>query len=256
MNTEQMSNLNTDIFKFTSLEIGESIVVGKLLKFNNPESFNDPFDCDIDLLEFNFNERSSEISDDLEKVKIILEKKYGEKTESLINKISDSEIIEFYKQSQLNKISKSSICCFSKTFKNTVMWSHYGDNHKGICLNFDLSIPEPFVDYPSERFSRGSVDYNHYSSVNYLKSKERGIKKLFYTKSKDWEYEKEFRFHILEEHGLFRFHHNFLKGIIFGIRVTEEEIERFKKVCAKHGFSNIYFKKLIKDKLNIKIEQA
>ncbi|MDX9881236.1 MAG: DUF2971 domain-containing protein [Prolixibacteraceae bacterium] len=252
-----MSKLNTDIFKFTSIEVGELIVAGKLLKFNDPEFFNDPFDCDIDLLEFDFNNRSPEISNELEKVKTILEKNYGEKTERLINTISDSEICKIYKQSQLNKISRSSICCFSTSFKNTVMWSHYGDKHRGVCLNFDWSIPEPFVDYPTERFSKGPVDYNHYHTpVNYLKSKEEGIKKLFYTKSEDWRYENEFRFHILEEHGLFRFNHDFLKGIIFGIRVSEKEIERFKKICAKHGFSSIYFKKLIKDKLNIRIEQV
>lgn len=252
----EMENTDTDIFKFTSLEIGELIIAGKLLKFNNPDFFNDPFDCDINLLDFDFNERSNEISEELEKVKSILEKEFGAKTENLINKISDDEINEIYRGSQLEKISKSAICCFSTNFKNTVMWSHYGDNHRGICLNFDLSIPEPFVDYPSMRFSKGEVDYDNYSTINYLKSKEEGIRKLFFTKSEDWKYEREYRFHILEEHGLFRFNQRFLKGVIFGIRVEKKGIERFKKECLKHGFSNIYFKRMTKEKLNKGIEQV
>ncbi len=251
-----MTKSDSDIYKFSSLEIGESIVAGKLLKFNNPEFFNDPFDCDINLLEFDFNDRSIEIDNDLKNVKTILEKEFGQETEVLMKQISESEIKEFYKQSQLKKISKTAICCFSTSFENTIMWSHYSDNHKGICLNFDLSIPEPFIDYPSERFGKGLVDYDDYSPINYLKSKKKALRKLLYTKSNDWKYENEYRFFIQEEHGLFRFDNEFLKGVIFGIRVLPDEIERFKKVCVNHGFSKIYFKKLIKDKLSIRIEQA
>ncbi len=250
-----MSKPITDIFKFAPLEIGESIVCGRLLKFNNPKFFNDPFDCDIDLLEFNFNDRCSEIDEDFEKIKTLLAKDYGEKTELIMREIVEENINEIYKKSQLDKISRSSICCFSTTFKNTTMWSHYGDNHYGICLNFDLTIPEPFVDFPSNKFGRGTVVYNDYSPVNYLKSKQVAIEKLFYTKSKDWENEEEFRYYILEEHGLYRYHKDFLKGVIFGIRVKDEEIKRFKKNCKQHDFSNIYFKRLIKDKLDIVIEE-
>src|SRR5580700_1933129 len=28
--------------------------------------------------------------------------------------------------------------CFSRSWSNILMWSHYGDRHKGICLGFDL----------------------------------------------------------------------------------------------------------------------
>ncbi len=252
--TRQMNKCNNDIFKYTSLEIAESIVCGQLLKFNNPAFFNDPFDCDINLLEFNFNEKSPEIDNDLEIVKTILQREFGEETQSLMRKISDEQINEFYKRSQLEKISRSSICCFSKTFKNTTMWAHYGDNHRGICLNFDLSVDEPFIDFPSERFGKGPVDYGNYSPINYMKSKQTAIEKLFLTKSEDWQYEEEFRFYILEDHGLYRFNKDFLKGIVFGIRVSNDEIERFKKICKQQNFSNIYFKKLIKDKLKIRIE--
>jgi hypothetical protein len=33
--------------------------------------------------------------------------------------------------------------CFSRTSSNILMWSHYGDNHKGICLGFD--VPDEFA---------------------------------------------------------------------------------------------------------------
>jgi DUF2971 family protein len=54
--------------------------------------------------------------------------------------------------------------CFSRSWNNILMWSHYGDRHKGICLGFDITeatamevkyfqnlhIVGPLVDAPRE----------------------------------------------------------------------------------------------------------
>jgi len=31
------------------------------------------------------------------------------------------------------------VCCFSETNESTTMWSHYADNHKGICIAYNFS---------------------------------------------------------------------------------------------------------------------
>jgi hypothetical protein len=65
-----------------------------------------------------------------------------------------------------------------------LQWSHYADRHKGICLGFDVSGgQEKFgrVAYVIDRFpfpEKLDVDFSW---------------KLLTTKSKDWEYEKEWR---------------------------------------------------------------
>jgi len=33
---------------------------------------------------------------------------------------------------------KTGLLCFSKNWTNPVLWSHYAEKHKGICLGFDL----------------------------------------------------------------------------------------------------------------------
>lgn len=33
--------------------------------------------------------------------------------------------------------------CFSRSWNNILMWSHYGDRHKGVCLGFE--VPKKFV---------------------------------------------------------------------------------------------------------------
>jgi hypothetical protein len=48
---------------------------------------------------------------------------------------------------------KFSVQCFSRSWNNILMWSHYGDRHKGICLGFD--VPDEFT--REIRYVRGLV---------------------------------------------------------------------------------------------------
>ena len=87
--------------------------------------------------------------------------------------------VEFKK----SKISQNNgLLCFSEDKYNPVQWAHYADNHKGICLGFE--IPEKIlrkVKYMSERLARETLKM---SDCN---------ERLLTTKFKHWEYEKERR---------------------------------------------------------------
>ena len=75
------------------------------------------------------------------------------------------------------------LLCFSKSWRNPVLWSHYADKHKGICLGFD--VPESClheVKYMSERLQFAQIIPN-----------EGQLQQLLRTKFKDWEYEAEYR---------------------------------------------------------------
>lgn len=38
------------------------------------------------------------------------------------------------------ELSKSKgLLCFSKTWRNPVLWGHYADKHKGLCLGFEIA---------------------------------------------------------------------------------------------------------------------
>jgi hypothetical protein len=84
--------------------------------------------------------------------------------------------------------------CFSRTSSNILMWSHYGDNHKGICLGFD--VPDEWV-----------RDVRYMSSVQEIASlidspeqdQERVIDQLSSVKYIGWAYEEEVRVHGLRE---------------------------------------------------------
>lgn len=66
------------------------------------------------------------------------------------------------------------IICFSKSYKNPLMWGHYSENHKGLCLGFEIQENElKYVEYIQHREVKNDIGLN--------------------IKSKDWKYEKEVR---------------------------------------------------------------
>ena len=112
------------------------------------------------------------------------------------------------------------VICFSLDYKHywgnsySRMWAHYGDNHKGICLEIDKSefieenqdkiIPECFKEVKywdfdiRKRIKHKAVDYTHIKKDNlehYVKMKfrKRHLRYLFFTKNKEWESEWEMR---------------------------------------------------------------
>lgn len=113
------------------------------------------------------------------------------------------------------------ILCFSKSWKNPVLWSHYADKHKGLCLAFE--VPDGLlgkVNYVSSRLSiPGTID-------------ETFMRALLFTKFEHWAYEQEFRLLIeleKDEDGiyLYDFSDQFqLKKVIVGDNslVTREQL--------------------------------
>ena len=96
--------------------------------------------------------------------------------------------------------------CFSKSPSNPLLWSHYADKHRGICLGFDVApgvrIGDPnyvqsqqeadsdvlIEGFPSSHLSEGEAAIDPK-----FQEAEQIIMRLLLTKFKDWEYEDELR---------------------------------------------------------------
>ena len=79
--------------------------------------------------------------------------------------------------------------CFGKTWQNPVMWAHYAEKHKGVCLGFSIAssvISE--VNYTDRKID---VDVGLYLPSGGLSADL--IKKTLLTKSTAWQYEAEWR---------------------------------------------------------------
>lgn len=101
-------------------------------------------------------------------------------------------------QNMKAKLSKSKgLLCFSRNWRSPVQWAHYSNNHKGICMGFE--IPEKWltkVDYQSKRLPC-PTDFN----IEFMN-------KVLSIKFSHWKYEREYRVFIdldqtREENGLY-----------------------------------------------------
>lgn len=75
------------------------------------------------------------------------------------------------------------LICFSRTWDNPVLWSHYADKHKGFALGFEvLEKDVREVTYVKKRLKASDVG--------------KKVKTLLTHKYSDWEYENEVRMQI------------------------------------------------------------
>jgi Protein of unknown function (DUF2971) len=103
--------------------------------------------------------------------------------------LSNREMRKVLRETKLSVADRYGIICFCKTWRNPVMWGHYADRHRGICLGFDVAdhlamdveYVESRLDWPNE------VNHDF-------------VEKLLRTKFLHWSYEEEVRLHCtLEE---------------------------------------------------------
>ena len=142
------------LYYFTSADYGIENLKLKRLKISDFSNVNDPFELlGIELLGIELRDKEVRKAVTFEKSKIS---------------------------------KKNGLLCFSEDKYNPVQWAHYADNHKGVCLGFE--IPEKNlrkVRYVSERLARDTLDQPDCNE------------KLLTTKFNHWSYEQERRL-ILE----------------------------------------------------------
>ena len=107
------------------------VLSGEALKFSCPFDFNDPFES-----------RSCFQIDNSKEGKRYIREKVNQRLSNPSQKIAKARQIErrFSAPQPLDAdaiIRRVGVCCFSEVKDNILMWSHYANEHKGICIGFD-----------------------------------------------------------------------------------------------------------------------
>jgi hypothetical protein len=244
----------------------------KQLYFNDPSEYNDPLD--------------SKVSCYLKATR----EKWGDYLKK-INKIEDTQLIDFFltniliqntlqnkeiKKKKKNIKSEESLaraeyivqnipdssteycpltCCFSEESDNMLMWSHYANGHKGVCLCFkskyesftELRLKPEYaltVDFESSPLFPIKYDLERPKPINLVDDFLANTNQLFdcllfdflLTKSPCWSYEKEHRMFLTEPDAQNKayFEEKELEGIIFGLRVNYGDAHTIIKIIEKY----------------------
>ena len=173
--------------------------------FSSPKNFSDPFDT---RLPWTFEDNPEGVIKQYAENKVNSEYKKlnHRKRKGLVKKITDeftqSQDLDKYRETMNEELYSWGICCLTTKKNNILMWSHYSDNHKGFCIGYDqdklfsyrqylfninTTIDQVKIEYKIER-----PQMNFFSSFLSNTLVDHTINALV-TKSKDWEYESEYR---------------------------------------------------------------
>jgi len=196
----------------------------KEVYYSDPKRFNDPLDCKP---EFHIDTDSRTLErlclkigfsqDDISRVDYMSHEPV-DYTEHL--KYRDLLLCEEIRRVIYEEMERYGILSLSETPLSMLMWSHYGDQHKGLCIEYNYEIDgnlPPKVKYDRPRIINVS-DIVRWKLDGCKESRDRVFETFFFVKAPGWEYESERR-HVVEglQGKCFSQHHR-ISAVYFGIR--------------------------------------
>lgn len=155
------------------------------------------------------------------------------------------DIDEYFK-----KVGILSLC---KENTNLVMWSHYADNHKGYCVEYNLNsniINQLNFENEDEVFLM-KVEYED-TPLDFL-SLPSNFQFYLRRKSKLWEYENEFRY-ISSKKGLHKIPSDAIKALYLGASINEIVKQTIVKLCTDKKI-DLYQSTISKNSYALKFEK-
>ncbi|HRI21631.1 MAG TPA: DUF2971 domain-containing protein [Panacibacter sp.] len=202
------------------------------LYFSSFHQFNDPYDSYMTFFDKVTNDDFKIYLDHFHATQEIKDKYlkvFNSKPEEFIKPFIDA-----YK----GWIDYHGICCFTKSKNNILLWSHYADSHKGVCLGFDYDlIIKKFPQFDEVEYSDKPFYFDFRNPAD-------SIAKTILRKSTEWKYEEEIRF-IMERSRCVNFPQDALLEINFGTRCNKREMMNIQHVISKLNYPNCTFKSSI-----------
>lgn len=225
------SNMAPDfLYRYRSLagkqkEWAKDAVLNSKHYFSSPNAFNDPFDCRP---VFRFSGSKKELVKYYEGVlsrqapqlsrrerREEARRRIGEPKTNPRNPDNLVGMHDLYDQMVTSKIG---VLCLSETCSDILMWSHYADSHRGICLKFCATGNVIETSQPV-RYSNSRPVINPSNQTQ-----DEMLDHAIFTKSEHWSYEQEWRLiQYNKGSGTYRIPRNDLIGIVLGAQISKPD---------------------------------
>ena len=144
--------------------------------------------------------------------------------------------------------------CLSRIPDSILMWSHYGYEHQGYCLEFEATDhTEVFGEAQPVLYS------DNYPIVDFFKTpKEQQFDLIFPTKYTNWAYEQEWRIIDFQNGpGPRKYPAELLKSVIFGLRMSEPNKALIRQWVSRRGHDVKFFQSVQDDrKFSIELREV
>lgn len=171
-----------------------------------------------------------------------------------------------YEEYLHHQLSSAGICSFSKARKNQLMWSHYADEHKGVCIGFKehkirpqgsniYPIDVTYQDeYPFQEIIERFNYFERIHGMNNLKSIVGDILiSILGTKYTSWKYERERRL-VFVKSIAHKFEPDAINSIAFGLRMTERDRQTLRNLLSGAEWDHVKWFQSIKSATKYSLE--
>lgn len=273
------SRIPAILFKFFSFrspyidQMLESLLLRNEIFFPKPSQLNDPFDCrpvltkDVPFSEFKsafMRILDRFLMDDIDgfikagkiesNVRQLMKSVLAKRTDEYYRNMYDRGV-ETYMSERL--LEEMGVLSFTETNTHELLWSHYGDSHRGFCVGFtgfalcDKRMLPAKVLYTAERPSFGYRDFLALLVQSKVQSGPLKAKSLppmlrryllenirvvdfFGKKSLAWQYEEEFRLAVFHGGGKYQCLHPIIASDIYlGTNSSEQDVAKIKGLLAR-----------------------
>lgn len=136
---------------------------------------------------------------------------------------------------ELRRHYERGVCCFSTSYKNPLLWSHYGDQHRGICIGYGLDRrPRPDMQKVVYGGNRSITTSQLIRAIlnDDQAAKHELDRNVLLRKAGEWRYEKEYR--LIGKQGL-QDSPLVLQEITFGMRCPLSVVHTLQKALSGRG---------------------
>jgi hypothetical protein len=232
---DNTDNIPKFFYKYRSMADDEAIgriertILYNEVYFSTAKSFNDPFDLrPIFSFKASRGARLIKYKEVAEQQTHLNRAQKRSRVKELVREKNSEGEIDLTEYMQRKLTSEIGLYCISEKNDDILMWSHYADSHRGICIEFSrksqLTANALKVIYSTER-----VPINPF-----IDNSDEMADRSLLTKSYQWSYEMEWR---LIRHdkgaGVMKFLNSDITGIIIGAMMSEQKINIVKNWISK-----------------------
>lgn len=225
-------------FKFHKLDdhLFDLIKTGNFW-FSAQEELNDPYDCKyslsdeyfLNLLKNSSSHLLKDLQDRIPKFKHLDSDRFFE---IMLPTLKSQDWLNGFYNILFKEGLGWCVCCFTTDLRNEIMWAHYADSNKGVCLEFDLSTT------PELHEKIFPVEYNDtFPVINSMDD----LPEALLRKRTAWQYEKEWRI-LTNVRGGKPFDKSALTAIYFGCKVIENKIDEIRNLMIASNYKKVNFK--------------
>ncbi|WP_162051319.1 DUF2971 domain-containing protein [Pontibacter pamirensis] len=225
----------TVFYHYTSIKAAMAILRSAKFKLSHPDSFNDPYDLDTSVIDFNCD--AEIFMNHLAQLGVHNPLKDTPPNSELKKYMINASSVAFLENEVKRVRGGYRVGCFSKEYNNTLMWSHYAKSHSGVCIGFEYNAfnPECFV-YPVKYLWKKE-------SCNLFDSEIQPVFFVCYQKSRVWKYEREIRVVHFDTNlltkGKVAFQKNSVLRLYFGLKTKPEDKKEVLSLLKKKKYTNV-----------------